>query len=46
VELHGIDEKIAQLFRLGVRRNGLVSGWPELSTAAFRPPGGRQQTIW
>ncbi len=39
-------EQIAQLFRLGVRRHGIAAGWPELSTAAFRPPGGRQQTIW
>lgn len=39
-------EQIAQLFRLGVRRNQLDAPWPELSMTAFRPPGGKQQTIW
>ena len=28
------------------RRAGLPPQWPELSPAAFRPPGGRQQSIF
>jgi DNA repair photolyase len=38
--------QIAQLFALGVRRAGLSTDWPALSTAAFRPAQGRQLSIF
>ena len=39
-------QQIAQLFRLHARRHGLDRPHPQLRCDAFRPPGGRQQTIW
>jgi len=39
-------QQIGQLFRLHARRAGLDRPWPRLSTTVFRPPGGRQETIW
>lgn len=39
-------EQIAQFFALGVRRSGLSTDWPSLSTASFRPPHGKQLTIF
>ena len=38
-------QQIADLFTIAIRRNGLDKPWPELSTAAFRPPSGIQ-TSW
>lgn len=39
-------QQIGQLFRLSARRNGLDRPGPTLRTDAFRPPAGKQQTIW
>ena len=39
-------QQIAQLFRLHARRNGLDRPCPTLRIDAFRPPGGKQLTIW
>ena len=39
-------QQIGQLFRLSARRNGLDRPGPALRTDAFRPPAGKQQTIW
>ncbi len=39
-------QQIAQLFAVHARRHGLDRPWPVLRTDAFRPPGGKQLTIW
>lgn len=39
-------EQTQDLFALACRRHGLTSHWPELSTAAFRSPQGRQLSIF
>jgi hypothetical protein len=39
-------EQIAQLFELSRRRAGLGGERIELSTAAFRRPGGEQMTLF
>ena len=41
-----LAQVIADQFRLHSARHGLNDGWPELSTAAFRSPHGRQQSIF
>ncbi len=39
-------QQIADLFAIATRRVGLNQPWPALSSAAFRPPGGRQTSIF
>jgi DNA repair photolyase len=39
-------EQIAQLFEIGRRRAGIPAGYPELSTAAFRSPHGKQLSLF
>lgn len=41
-----VAQIIADQFRLHRTRAGLDHGWPELSVAAFRPPHGRQLSIF
>ena len=41
-----VAQMIADQFRLHRERVGLDRDWPELSTAAFRPPHGRQLSIF
>ena len=38
--------QLGQLFAVARRRAGLEQPWPELSTAAFLPPQGRQTTLF
>jgi len=39
-------EQFHALFDLACRKHGLLRRWPDLSAAAFRPPGGRQLSIF
>ncbi len=39
-------QQIAELVSLGRKRHGLAERGPELSTAAFRKPGGSQQSLF
>jgi DNA repair photolyase len=39
-------DQIETLFRVSCRKAGLGEDWPELSTAAFRRPQGRQLTLF
>ncbi|HVY69024.1 MAG TPA: radical SAM protein, partial [Verrucomicrobiae bacterium] len=39
-------EQIKNLFLVACRKAGLDRGGPEVSTAAFRRPGGRQMTLF
>jgi DNA repair photolyase len=41
-----LAEQVRALFHLGRRRAGLESGFPPLSTAAFRRPAGAQQRLF
>jgi DNA repair photolyase len=41
-----LAEQIASLFALGCRRAGISSHFPELSTVAFRRPGGTQRLLF
>jgi DNA repair photolyase len=41
-----LAEQIASLFALSCRRAGIGSGFPVLSTAAFRRPGGTQRLLF
>jgi DNA repair photolyase len=41
-----LAQAIGDLFRLARQRAGLLSGGPELSTAAFRRPGGQQRSLF
>jgi DNA repair photolyase len=44
---HGVlAEQVRALFRLGCRRAGLTAGFPTLSAAAFRRPGGTQRLLF
>jgi len=39
-------EQIASMYRLACRKAGLDMCWPELSTDAFRQPGGAQESLF
>jgi DNA repair photolyase len=47
--MHGVGEhakQIQDMFAVACRRHGLSTAWPVLSTSAFRPPSGRQESIF